>query len=430
MPGVILGRMPGRAPSHSPVLRLTLRWGDAVVDSFAVRQGEASKHELHELPRGGGRLHAAWDDDAQVVVLTLEDGEVAEVAPGGRAALGGFEAQCAYDMVVPRASRPFFFDGRWLHALMIAAAFQVCAVSAFLLAPVPVRDPEPGAGLPLSDVERFLAVPAGAAPREGPATFAAMGERPEEGERPELLPPAPRHMPPRTELPTVTFRAAPDPEACALCDLGASPPDALGDLARTLGEDALDTARSEARSAGVGGLLSPRPLAEPGAGSGEVGLGRSQLGEHLKKNDERLEKKALRQKKVRPEPVPEKPVFRVDTAEVPEGEVDLDPVVREFLAERVREHKNSVRHCYETFGLAGDPKRRGRLVVEVTLLPDGHLTDVKARAEEPGLEGVAACVQQRASTWWLGDVLPDEARRLSFPFQLRPKRQAGRHDFR
>jgi hypothetical protein len=229
----------------------------------------------------------------------------------------------------------------------------------------------------------------------------------------------------------VTFRAIPEPSECLLCSLGVAPKDAAGELARTLGQAALDTARSEARAAGVGGLLSPRPLAEPGAGSGEVGLGESTLGEHLKKNDERLEKKELKRKAVEPELRPEvtQALYKVQAGTVPEGEVDLDPLVREFLSERVREHNNSVRHCYETFGLAGDPQRRGRLVVELTLLPSGRVSDVDVRGDDPGLGGVAACVKERAAHWWLGDVRPDEPRRLSFPFNLRPKGHGG-HDFR
>lgn len=402
--------------ANAPVLRLTVLWADAVVDSFAVGTEQASSHEL----RGGGSLRAEWDPELRVLVLTL-DGDLVEVPPGGETALGGFVVRCHYDARCPPAARPLFFDGRWLHALVIAAAFQVCVVSSLLLTPAPITDPEPGAGLTMADLHRFLAVPAGGAPTEGTATFAPVGEKPDEAERIEHERPPLRVA--RRDVPTVTWSTTPSYLADSIETL-LGDETGTSDLARTLGEDALATARSEQASAGVGGLLSPRPLVEPGAGNGTVGIGTSQIGKVLEKNDVRLEKKNLRTKKPRPErnvTDVKQAVFPVQQAAVPEGDVSIDPVVKDFLATRVREHKNSIRYCYETFGLAAHPNRSGRLVLELTLLPDGHVRDVDARVDDPALEAVARCTEQQASQWYLGDVLPEEPRRLSFPFRLKPR---------
>lgn len=417
--------MSGLAAPDAPVLRLTVLWREVVVDSFAVGGDGPATQEL----RVGGSLQAAWDDEVAAVVLTLDGAEMALVKPGESATLGGLTVLCRHDALHPAAHRPLFFDGRWLQALLIAAAVQVCVVSALLLTPRPVVDPEPGAGLTMADVERFLAVPAGGAPREGRATFAPTGERPEEGER------VSHERPPlqvnRDRVATVRWSSTPAFLAESLDKL-LGDEGGTSDLARVLGDDALATARSEQASAGVGGLLSPRPLVEPGAGNGTVGIGESQTQKVLDANEERLEKQLSKKEPLRkPKPEPKrapqaKTVFPVTTTRVPEGDVSIDPIVKDFLATRVREHKNSIRYCYETFGLAGDPTRQGRLVLELTLLPDGHVTDVTATTTEPGLTAVATCVQEQASQWFLGDVLPDEPKRLKFPFQLRPKR-AGHH---
>ncbi len=417
--------MVSHAAPDAPVLRLTVLWRQVVVDSFAVRIGQVATQEL----RGGGSLKAEWDAGDGLLVLTLDGADIVEVAPGGEAELGGFWVRCRYDEIQPRAIRPLFFDGRWVHALVAAAAFQFCLVSALLLAPAPVRDPEPGAGLTMADVERFLAVPAGGAPREGRATFAPTGERPLEGER------ISHERPPLEvaahDVPTVTWSTTPafltDSLTTLLGDRGAR-----SELARTLGEDALATARSEQASAGVGGLLSPRPLIEPGAGNGTVGIGESQTQKILDANDRRLEKKLEAKAKPRlKRPLPKQQrLFPVQTTSVPEGDVNagenIDPIVKDFLALRVREHKNSIRYCYETFGLAADPTRSGRLVLELTLLPNGHVTDVEATVDGRGLDPVATCVEEQASQWFLGDVLPDKAKRLRFPFTLCPK-STSRH---
>lgn len=410
--------MPRARPPELPVLRLTVLWAGAVVDSFPVDAGARSVHAL----RGGGRLEAAWDAEDGVLVLTLDGADVVEVAPGGAAQLGGFDIRCHLGVRHPRARRPLLFDGRWLHAVVLAAAFQICVVSALLLAPAPVVDPEPGAGLTMADLERFLAVPAGGARREGRATFAPVGERPDEGERVHHERP-PLHVA-RRDVPTVTWSTTPtylaDSVRSLLGDEGGT-----SDLARTLGEEALATARSEQASAGVGGLLSPRPLVEPGAGTGTVGIGRSRTAKLVEENDRRLDQKNVRRVKLPPRepraPEVQQAVFPVKTAALPEGDVSIDPVVKDFLATSVRRHKNSIRYCYETFGLAADPRRSGRLVLELTLLPDGHVRDVDATVDGKGLEAVARCVEEQASQWFLGGALMDGPRRLRFPFRLCPK---------
>jgi hypothetical protein len=47
--------------------------------------------------------------------------------------------------------------------------------------------------------------------------------------------------------------------------------------------------------------------------------------------------------------------------------------------------------------------------------------DVRASVDHAALAPVARCAEQQAAGWYLGDVLPEEPKRLSFPFRLRPR---------
>jgi hypothetical protein len=160
-----------------------------------------------------------------------------------------------------------------------------------------------------------------------------------------------------------------------------------------------------------------------GNGNGAIGAGESRIAEELRKRIAETEKKArlMAPRRAMQTPVP------VRLVDVPDAHVTLvetegiDPVVRDHLALQVRERHNSVRYCYESWGLAADATRAGRLVLEMTLNPDGHISDVRASVSNPALALVAECVEKMASQWYLGDQLVEEPRRLSFPFILQPR---------
>lgn len=391
------------------------------MDSFAVLDVRAV-HELH----GGGRLETVWDASEGALMVTLDGQACTQVVPGRTAELGGFVLECQLGVRQRPTPMPVLIDSRWLQTLLIAGCVQVCVVSALWLTPAALEDPEPGAGLTMAQVERFLAVPAGGARKEGRATFAPAGERPDEAER--VSHERPPLLVAQRDVPTFTWRSSPTALANALDSL-LGDVDGTSDLARTLGDEALATARSEQSSAGVGGLLSPRALVEPGAGNGTVGIGSSRARELFERNERRLERDTVRTaslpRQEREVPRAEPALFPVTRAEVPEGSVsfeDIDPVVKDFLAQSVRRHRNSIRYCYERFGLTADPKRSGRLVLELTLQPDGFVRDVDATVDGAGLEAVARCVEEQASRWFLGAALSDGPRRLRFPFRLCPKR--------
>jgi hypothetical protein len=86
----------------------------------------------------------------------------------------------------------------------------------------------------------------------------------------------------------------------------------------------------------------------------------------------------------------------------------------------VHQRTNVVRSCYESWGIAENALRRGRLVIEFTLRPDGHLDDVTT-TDSGGLQRVGDCVRRAAVEWYLGDGLVEQPTRLSFPFWLRPR---------
>jgi hypothetical protein len=414
--------MQGRDGEPGQVLRLTFRWGDTVVDSFGFRAEDGPHH--HQMLRGGA-LKAEWDPEDNVVVLTLDESDVAEVSPGAHSRLAGFTVRCDHDFPVPPASLPLLLDGRWLHALMIAIAVQVCAVSAFLLTPSSEPDPEAGGGMTLAEVERFIAVPVGSAALGEGERFVAQGRQPEEAERPLLEESAARS--PIAPRASVRFSQEPVFAASAFGPLARSANDSLAELKEQLGEQTDLKARSEKEGDGRGGLLGPRELAEPTDGPGTVGVGSSQVAERLREQDKRYERRTAQE----PQPIRRQlPVIPVSTTRIPDGRVALDPLVRDFIGQRVRERSATIRHCYETFGLAADPRLTGKVTLELTLQTDGRVTDLAATPDTSRLQGVASCIENRAAGWYLGDVLPDQPRRLSFPFHLVPKSEAAQWDFR
>lgn len=417
----------GATTEPGRVLRLTFLWGDSVVDSFAFRTGETIHHALVK----GGALKAEWDDELGVVVLTLDECDVCEVAPGGSTSLaGGVTVRCQPDQAVPHAQRPILLDGRWLHALMIAAALQVCAVSALLLTPSRVIDPEAGGGLQLDGAERFLAVPAGGATTLSTSpVFAVHGDVPREAER--LDPALVKARAPDPLRPRISFALPPAPTVEeALEELtGNTNHNNVDRLRRAVGADARWTAESEAKAAALGGLLSPRELVEPGESSGEVGLGKSDMADRLRQQDEQLENTIARRARSLRDIPPAQRLFPASPMTVPSGEVRMDPLVREFIAARVKENANTIRYCYETFGLAAQPKASGTLTLEMTLLSSGYVADLSATADANVLEPVARCVEREAASWYLGDVLPAKPQRVSFPFHLVPKKDVEHYEF-
>jgi hypothetical protein len=79
-------------------------------------------------------------------------------------------------------------------------------------------------------------------------------------------------------------------------------------------------------------------------------------------------------------------------------------------------------------------KRSGLAVGALAERQEGapHPLAVVVGSETPELEAVAGCVKQQAAGWYLGEVMPDSQRRLSFPFHLKPrepKPQVQRFEF-
>ena len=100
---------------------------------------------------------------------------------------------------------------------------------------------------------------------------------------------------------------------------------------------------------------------------------------------------------------------------------ELDPVVREHLTRMIRTRHNVVRACYEAWGLAADAHRAGRLVLELTLRPDGRVEALSTITSTPSLDRVGSCIERAAAEWYLGDGLVDAPTRLAFPFNLQPR---------
>lgn len=399
------------------VWRLALLWHGTVLDVVTVSRRRATL-ELRTGERitarvAGGHLEIAGVGAER---LTVEP-DVLVALPAGHALVA---TRAAPEAAALRLSS---FDGTLFHAAMVGAAVQACVVSALVLAPRPQLDPEAGGGV-RSDLRRLL-ISGGTAPRVGSAVVAATGHAPEEAERVELVrPQGQTSAPARGTTGGLTVEQLLDEMRRALNvgNDGVELKDALGEMAQAM-------ARAPELGAGLGGLVPVEPAAV-GAGNGAVGVGESRLAEILK---ERVEK-AKRDYRLAPRT--ERAPIPVQLIDVPDAHVttvalqeDLDPTVKKHLTTEVRERHGSVRYCYESWGLAGNPTRAGRLVLELTLLPNGRVADPRVEVEGAGLAMVGECVERMAADWYLGDGLVDEPKRLSFPFVLQPAKDVKVYDF-
>ena len=402
-----------------PVWRLSLLWRGTVLDvvtlegkreRLQLRTGdELSVRVLPDALEIRGFQAAKGADTADTFGscshLTLRSGACL-VLPAGHV----LHAELS-EAPIRRRGLPHI-DSTLLHATMIGAAFQVCVVSALILAPPRAFDPDPGAGW-ASELRRVVSLPGGTAAQAGQPTFVPVGRSPLEEERAEPVRA-------RGSRPTLSGKGPSAEEALEemkrtlhLGDSGLELREALGELARQV-------ARAPELGAGFGGL-SPREPADRGPGTGIIGAGISELPRIIRAQTERMERAFERK------PKGERLVGRVELMEVPQGfvvldESSLDPVVRDELNAAVRERHNTIRSCYEVWGLAADAKRTGRLELELTLTPDGRVTDPVVRVSSPGLKHVARCVSDGVREWYLGDGLFDEATRLRFPFVLQPRK--------
>ena len=409
----------GRAPraSHAFAVRLHVAWRGVPIDTLSLASGRRVSGRL----RSGARVAAHLVDAPGVgptrLWVRIDDGSALSLEPGVPVLdASGYTLAFEIGAREPRGPSRLRLDARWLHALMVAMALQICAVSALLLAPARVGELEPGAGVPVDQLRRVLRVASGSARQAGPPVFLTPGRAPEEAER--IVEPT-RPSGAAREARRVRHRepTVADTLAAIVASLNNGVPGV--DLRRTIGDLALSTARSEQLGAGFGGLPAPR-LLDAGSGSGIVDIGTAPLSDRLRRQRELLEPVAKARFRRAPSLVG--PVSKVD---VPSGEValdGLDPVVRDHIARAVRARKKSVRYCYESWGLAADPNRQGRLVLEMTLRPDGRLDDVRVTVNDRSLHLVADCVEEQVREWYLGDGLVEEPQRLSFPFLLHPKR--------
>jgi hypothetical protein len=401
--------------SSSDGFLLTLMWHGAVVDVMRVDRLPWRRQLLCgatlSLTSNAGAIEAVVDDGAPRVVepsstIVIADGVLLEFAALERLA---------------RAKPKAEFDSRLFHTGLIAAAFQVCLVSALLLAPQPLDDGDGGGGLPLKTLTRLVRAPGGAAPRPG-AEIHAVGRPADDAERPTQFVPTrgarSRHAPVK---PTESLA-----EAIAAIERAVHRGSPVGELKETLGDLARSTARAPEKDAGIGGLLRPLVLPDKGVSSGEIGNGAMRI-KHILRREDRLVRMAALEP-LPPRTTAEHEVPVVDEPDVADLDVEvwsdgegLDPIVKDHISTAVRRRQNAVRACYESYGLSQDAARSGRVVLFLTLSPDGNVVDPEVTTDEPELAGVARCLTTRASEWFLGAGLVDAPVRLSFPFLLQPR---------
>ncbi len=397
-----------RQPPVEHVWRIAVLWHDTVLDLVTVRAGLLG---TTLRLRTGDTLRATVTAHGLRIVapfaeLHASDGELL-LLPAGHALMVNLTP--AHATAHPWTSA----DGTLFHAAMIAAAVQAVLVCTLVLTPAPRFDSDAGAGFPDSEVRRLILAPGGTSPQRGKAALALAGRRVEEAERPSVVRRAGRALPRHSGAGLTLEQTLAEMErALVLGDGGTELKETLGDLAQSV-------ARAPQLGAGVGGLAPKDPIAQ-GAGSGLVGPGDAHV-ERLHEMRDRAPNTALptgAQHAIGPVSLIDVPHAEVALSE----EFDIDPLVKEELTRAVRQRHNAVRYCYESWGLAANAGNAGRVLLEITLMPDGRVVEPVATASQPALDHVAACVQRMAAGWYLGDGLVDKPTVMSFPFLLKPAR--------
>jgi hypothetical protein len=393
------------------VWRVSLLWHGTLLDTVTVRRRARVALRTGEQWRidvDGDALVLQGPDAGDDARLRLSAGQVAGL-PAGHAVL------VERDLPVPRVAADLVVDSTFLHAAMVGIAATVCMFSALWFAPLE-RAGDAGAGLP-SDARRWLTLPGGSARFVGRPTFSPRGRQAQLAEKLRLERPRGTPSPARGPGPAPSLERTLEAMKAALRGAdGTGTRDAIGELTRAI-------AAAPVLGAGVGGL-APRDPADAGPGSGLIAAGdTARLRRELRAQRLRAEEKQDRS------PPPPRPLYTAtllepDSAAVVGEQIDarpdLDPVVREHLLRAVRLRHNVLRGCYESWGYGADRHAAGRVVVELTLRPDGHVADVVTESSE-GLGAVGECVRRAAVDWYLGDGLVDEPVRLSFPFLLKPR---------
>jgi hypothetical protein len=287
---------------------LTLTWKGSVVDVIRVdalpwRRRLLSGAVLSLVTAKGG-IAARIDDGPP---SPLSTGAPFTIADGVSLEVSVVERDAA-------ARRSPEFDSRVFHAGLIAAAFQICLVSALLLAPQPIDDGLGGGGLPLKTLTRLVRAPGGSAPKPG-AEIHASGRPAEDAERPVHKVPTRGARSRHAQVKPTESLA----EAIAAIERAVHRGSPVGDLKETLGDLARSTARAPDRDAGIGGLLRPIVLPDKGVSSGEIGNGVARIRQILQRETRLVRMAAL-------EPLPPRATAEHEVPVVDEPEVaDLAP---------------------------------------------------------------------------------------------------------
>lgn len=416
-------QQPQATPAARSVVQLEVRWFGRIVEHLTL----GDRARLTRTLVSGHRLTLEHTPSGYTLRC---DGAQASLQLGQPHAFDNGLVAKLVEMERAAATTPFTrIDFGWVHAVMLAAALQVGGVAALLLSPP--SGAEAGAGYRIEELRRYLRAPAGAAPTRGPGVVIRTGRPAEEAERPVPTPPT-RGV----SRPVPTIRRAPV-EQSLLDAIGALDSVVQGstpfgaDLRETIGDLARSTANAPTQGAGLGGLLQPRELIDTGAGTGVIGVGSDRIQELTKEKRRLDDKRAPPHKSKLKRARLSKAPGTGDGAGAGDDTLDgwgLDPVVRDQLAKAVRRRQSNVRYCYVTWALQADPSRTGRVVLELTLRPDGYVEAPKVKHEDPALGLVAECVERMAGEWYLGHGLVEESTRLAFPFILQPRVQSIQAD--
>lgn len=111
------------------------------------------------------------------------------------------------------------------------------------------------------------------------------------------------------------------------------------------------------------------------------------------------------------------------TAGIPAPTIAADSVRQEVeVRATVLRHAPDVRRCYQDEGLRRNPELKGKIEVELTILPTGTVDSVNVATSlaGPGQHEVSSCVALRARNWRF-ERGPYAVETVVFPFVFSPE---------
>ena len=393
-------------------IRVTLHWQQKLIDTTVIAPGGRS---ILRLPDQS----SAQVDYTEEGVRISNDNLSVMLGAQQSASFGSLKVRTDTTTKTPSERMPFSIDATLFNAGLFSLCAHVLLIASFMFSPAADYGAESGGGLALEEVRRYVNVSMSGADKRGRAHFSPKGRKAHESEKLKEF---------KTQLGSRASSVVRSTQSKKhwssqaklnrmVAELNNG--DEMGNLRRTLGDINWTAPQAERiKRAGMGGLSSPTDIVEKGNGSALIGLGESQLAKTIASKKKTRRVKNLGKPSVKTEALNEE--IKKNTSK--QASAALDETTRSLIARAVQERSNTIRACYESFGLAQHDDGEGHLTLKMTLHSDGHLSEIHASIDDKNLRAVTRCVEKRVAEWNLGNLIEGAPQPLSFPYILTPKR--------